>query len=309
MRLAMLSMATAVCLSSSAIGQNRNSSPSVTDIHAENCMVRAINHVDVSARAEGVLTKLIVEEGDAIEKGGSVAIIDDTIAKLTLAHKRAEEKEAVLNAENEVNIKDAVNSEKLATAEAKAYQDLHRDRAIPFWEMEKKRLEAERAKLRITLAEMNKMIAEAQREAKTQEVKLAEYELTRRTVSAPYTGFIEKRKAQLGQWVQPGTPIATIIQMDKLRIEGDIDGLRYPGQIIKGTPVLIKIYTQGDRTEGERAKAIKREGKLGYVSMEVNLNKQYRVWVEIENERVGDDWLIKPGMNASIIIQKTAPLF
>ncbi|GAG83787.1 unnamed protein product, partial [marine sediment metagenome] len=42
----------------------------------------------------------------------------------------------------------------------------------------------------------------------------------------------------------PGDPIATLIQMDKLRVEGDVDALRYPGQIRKGAPVQVKIYTE-----------------------------------------------------------------
>ena len=93
--------------------------------------------------------------------------------------------------------------------------------------MEKKRLEAKRAKLRIELADMQKKIAEAQMIAKRSEGKIAEFELTRRKVTAPATGFIEARIAQLGEWVQPGTPIATLIQMDRLRVEGDVDALTY----------------------------------------------------------------------------------
>ena len=30
------------------------------------------------------------------------------------------------------------------------------------------------------------------------------------------------------------------------------------------------------------------------------------VWVEVENKKVGDDWLIKPGMRAAIVIRPTA---
>jgi multidrug resistance efflux pump len=138
--------------------------------------------------------------------------------------------------------------------------------------------------------------------AKRSEVEIAEFELTRRKVTAPATGFVEARIAQLGEWVQPGSPIATVIQMDRLRIEGDIDALRYPRAVRQGTAVEVSIYSETD-------KAIKVQGKLGFVSMEIDLNNRYRVWVEVENQKVGSDWLIKPGMRAEIVIRKAAELF
>lgn len=306
MRSSLLSLTTILLFAASAGGQQ---TPSLagTEIRAENCFVQYINKSNVAAKAEGTLMELKFEEGATVNAGDVMAVIDDTAAKLTLDFKKAEEKEAVLNAANEVNLDDAINSEKLASSEATAYVQLHRERAIPFWEMEKKRLEAERAKLRIDLADMQKKIAEAQMIAKFSEVKIAEYELTRRQVTAPSTGFIEQRIAQLGEWVQPGTPIATLIQMDKLRVEGDVDALRYPGQIVQGMPVQVLVYSQGP---DNAAKAISFDAKLGFVSMEIDINNRYRVWVELDNDRTANgDWRLKPGMRAEIIIQKSAEIF
>jgi multidrug resistance efflux pump len=283
------------------------SSPTVDEIHAENCFVQYINKVNVAAKAEGTLMELKFEEGATVNEGDTLAVIDDTAAQLALELKQAEEKEAILNAANEVNLQDAVNSEKLAGAEAKSYETLYQERAIPFWEMEKKRLEAERARLRIDLADMQQKIAEAQMIAKFAEVKIAKYELTRRQVTAPSTGFIQDRIAQLGEWVQPGSPIATLIQMDRLRVEGDIDALRYPGQIVQGAACKVLVYSKGIEDPKE---ALQYNGKLGFVSMEIDINKRYRVWVELENQKTANgDWVLKPGMRAEIIIRKTPQLF
>jgi multidrug resistance efflux pump len=271
------------------------------EIRALNCMVQYKNKVNVPAKAEGTLMELRFEEGDTIIKGDVIAIIDDTAAALALELKKAEEKEAILNAANDVNLKDAINSEELATAEAKAYEELRRQGAIPFWEMEKKRLEAERARLRIDLAQMQKKIAEVQMIAKRSEREIADFELTRRKVTAPSTGFVETRIAQLGEWVQPGSPIATVIQMDKLRVEGDVDGL-HSIRVHRGMPVTVLIYSESN-------KSLQINGKLDYVSMEMDLNHRYRVWVEIENTKIDNDWVIKPGMQAEIVIKPAAEVF
>lgn len=269
-------------------------------IRAENCMVQYINKVNVAAKAEGTLMELRFEEGKTVNEEDVLAVIDDTAAALALELKKAEEKEAILNAANEVNLEDAKNSEELASAEAEAYRELRREGAIPYWEMEKKRLEAERARLRIDLAVMQKKIAEVQMIAKRSEREIAEFELTRRQVTAPSTGFIEARIAQLGEWVQPGTPIATLIQMDKLRVEGDIDAL-LPGQILQGTPCEVTIYTQGENAPG-----VVIPGTLGFVSKEIDLNNRHRVWVEIENTKEGNDWRFNPGMRAEIVIRNAS---
>jgi multidrug efflux pump subunit AcrA (membrane-fusion protein) len=108
-------------------------------LEVENCVVQYINKVDVPARAEGTLTELKVDEGVNVAKDEILAIIDDTAAKITVSLKEAEEKEAILNATNEVNLNDAKNSEELAKAEAEAYEELRRERAIPYWELEKKK--------------------------------------------------------------------------------------------------------------------------------------------------------------------------
>ena len=86
----------------------------------ENCVVQYISKVDVPARAEGTLTVLKVDEGLTVEKDQVLAVIDDTAAQINVALKEAEEKEAILNATNEVNLNDAKNSEELARAEAEA---------------------------------------------------------------------------------------------------------------------------------------------------------------------------------------------
>ncbi len=272
------------------------------EIRAENCVVQYINKVDVAATAEGIVTQLKFEEGDAINEGDTMAVIEDTAAKLAVELKKAEEKEAMLTANNDVNLRDAKEAAKVAAAESKSFAKLLDEGAIPFWEAEKKRLEAGRQELRIELAEMEQKVAVVKMIGKRSELAMAEFELTRRTISAPYTGIIEARMGQRGQWVQPGTPMATLIQMDKLRVEGDIDALRYAGQVMKGTPVDVLIYNQADN-------GTKIQSKLGFVSMEIDLNKNYRVWVEIENKKVGEDWLFKPGMRAEIVIRPSGQVF
>ena len=267
-------------------------------IRAENCLVAYIHKVEIPAEAPGRLKSMKVTEGANIKQGDLLAEIDETQSKLQVDAAKTKEEEAILNATNDVNLKDAVSAEKIATAEANAFKDLYEEKAIPFWDMQKKVLESERAKLRITLAEMQMKIAKVQYFGARSELRIAEDEVNRRKIVAPFDGFIETALAELGQWVQPGTPIALLVKMDELKVEGDVDAYRYSGQFMKGTPVQVLIYHRGRNEEPHVV-----ETKISFVSSEIDLNNRSRIGVKIPNTAIGEDWLIKPGMQAEIIIK------
>lgn len=267
-------------------------------IRAENCLVAYFRKVEIPAEALGRLKSIKIDEGDRTKAGDLIAEIDDTQSKLQVDAAKTKEEEKILEAANDVNLKDSVAAEKIAGAEANAYKELYEKKAIPYWEMQKKVLEAARAKLRILLAEMQMKIAKAQYFGSRAELRIAEDEVQRRKIVAPFDGFIESRLAELGQWVQPGSPIALLVKMDELKVEGDVDAYRYSGEFMKGTPVQVLIYHRGR----EKAPHVI-ESKITFVSSEIDLNNRSRIGVKIPNVAIGEDWLIKPGMKAEIIIK------
>jgi multidrug efflux pump subunit AcrA (membrane-fusion protein) len=269
-------------------------------ILVENCMVRYINKTEVPSEAQGKLTELLVEEGMAIKKGDVIAVVDAKQAELGLKLKKSEELVAKIKAQNDINKRDAVATEKIAAAEAETFRELYEKGAAPYWEMRKKQAEADRAKLRIELADLNEDTAMAEYAAAQAGTDLAQHEIEMRTVRAEFDAFVENRFAQLGEWVQPGSPIVELVQMDRVRVEGFIDALNYAGQVRKGAPVVVEIVVGG--TPGEPVTR-RFEGQIGYVSTELDLNKRHRIWVSVPNERVGEDWLLKPGMSATLRIQ------
>ncbi|MEO1615365.1 MAG: HlyD family efflux transporter periplasmic adaptor subunit [Planctomycetota bacterium] len=268
-------------------------------ILVKNCMVGFVNKTKVPAQAQGKLLELNIEEGMTVKKGDVLAVIDAEQAGLALELKKAEELVAKIAAQNDINLRDAVATEEIASAEAKTLEELHERGAAPYWEMRKKQAEAERAKLRIELAQMNEKSAMAEFRVKEFASRLANYEIEMRTVRADFDAFVENRFSQLGEWVQPGTPIVELVQMDKVRVEGFVDAISYAGQVRKGTPVAIEITVGGTLADPVKKQLT---GTIDYVSTEVDLNGRHRIWAEIKNERIGEDWLIKPGMTATMEI-------
>lgn len=265
-------------------------------LSAQNCLVKLINSVRIPAQIDGMLTEIKVEEGNNVEKGQTIAVIDDRQALLMLGLKQAEEMKATLQASNDVNLRDAMASEASARAESKSYEQMLKDRSIPFWEAEKKRLEAERQALRVELAELEEKQNKTAVVAAKREREMAELELSKRQVKAPFAGYVETRIAHLGEWVQAGSPLVELLQMDRLRVEGDILASDTSGMIVPGTPILVVVKLNGKPVHQVNT-------EIGFVSAQVNLRGQRRIWVDIENVRVGNSWLIMPGMEASIVLQ------
>lgn len=266
---------------------------------ADRCSVKFIRNVNIPAEVEGKLIEMNIEEGMDVVAGDVLAVVDDTAAKLTVELKKAQEKEAMLNADNDVNVQDARNTRELADAEAESHKKLYEKQAISYWEMRKKMLEAVRGALKIDLAEMQKKIAQAQYIGKRNEREIAEYEEQRRQVFAPFDGYVENRLAQQGEWVQPGSPIATLVQLDRLRVEGVVDALAFPGRVRAGLPVTVQVFASSNRDA-----PVVVDGKVGFVGSELDLSHRVRIWVDIDNQK--DDsgaWILKPGMDAEIIFQ------
>ncbi len=272
-------------------------------IFVENCMVRFVNKTKVPSETQGKLTELLVEEGMSIKKGDIIATVEAKQAQLAFEAKKAEETVAKLNAQNDINSRDAIATEKIARAEANTYEKLHERGATPYWEMRKKQAEADRALLRIELAELNEESAMAEYIAKQFGTRLAETDVEMRTIRADFDAYVENRFAQLGEWVQPGSPIVELVQMDRVRVEGFIDALNYAGQVRIGAPVQVTVIIGG--TVGNPVTKVY-SGNIEYVSTELDLAKRHRIWVSVPNERRGDSWLIKPGMAATMRIS-TSP--
>ncbi len=263
-----------------------------------NCLVQFINKVDIPAEVDGRISELPIDDGSSLASGETMAVIDDTASRLQLSLAQAKLKEAELNASNDVNLRNARNSRELAVTQYESAKELFSQRAVTRFEMLERKLEADRATLKIELAETQMKQAEAQYLAARAELNLAEFELTRRRVVAPFEGVVENRVAQLGEWVQPGSPIATLVQMDRVRVAGVINVVETEGEIVAGMPVSVQVEVRGPRREPESF-----DGIIGFVSVDLNLNKEARIWVDINNRKnPAGGWVVKPGMGATMQI-------
>jgi len=157
--------------------------------------VRALTDVTVSAETTGRVEKFSKREGDAVRKGEAVCLLDKTTNKI-----RAREAKGRLDF--------AVADLKKAELASIRARDLYSEKVASLENMQNAELDVESKKsnLDLRLAELDQ----------------AEYELERTSIRAPFGGFITKRYADTGAWVEKGDNIFDIVNTRKVEVITEI---------------------------------------------------------------------------------------
>lgn len=164
--------------------------------------IRAQQFVEVHARVEGYLERMLFDEGTYIKKGQTLFQIDPTLYRARV--KRAE---AQLN--------------KAKAQALKAERDLNRIK--PLFELNAaSQLDLDNAIANYEGANADVAVCEA-------DMVQAQMTLDYTTVKSPISGYISERNADIGALVGPGSQslLATIVKSDTVQIDFSMTSLEY----------------------------------------------------------------------------------
>lgn len=146
----------------------------------------------LSAEVSGQVETVNVEVGDLVDVGDTLLQLDREIEAFTLQSLQAETEQA---------------RSQLADAKRR-YQDaerLRKQKSISENELRllETEVEFDAAALKRQLAEQRKQQARVQRH----------------TMKSPFAGVISERATEVGEWIEPGNPVLTLVAIDDLRID------------------------------------------------------------------------------------------
>jgi multidrug resistance efflux pump len=256
------------------------------------CELTIIDEVHVPAEEAGVLISLNAREGDLVEKGALLGQIDDRDALLAADMAQHEYEAAKEQAENQLSVQAAIKSRDVADAENEGAIEANRitPGTVPKFEVRRKKFSADRAAMQIDLARHELTVAGHQAWVKYKQLQRARDMIERRKITSRLNGVVVEVLKHAGDWVNPGDTVMRIVRMDQLRVEGFLNGTEHARHEVVGRPVDIEVQLTGGGVE-------KLEGKISFASPLVESN-EYKVWAEIDNVKVGDQWLLNPGLNA-----------
>ncbi len=164
--------------------------------------IRASQSVEVTARVEGILEKMLFKEGSYVKKGQALFIIDPKLyqAQVDRAQAQLDRAKALLD---------------------KATRDLSRIRPL-YIQKAASQLDLDNAEAAVECGEADVEICK---------VDLLEAQITLgyTRVSAPISGFISERMVDVGALVGPGgrSLLATIVRSDTVMVDFSMTSLEY----------------------------------------------------------------------------------
>jgi multidrug efflux pump subunit AcrA (membrane-fusion protein) len=270
----------------------------------ERCLVSLIEEAKVPAREAGVLVELPLREGDTLAKGDEIARIDDDQPRMEKRRAQAEHDQAVAKAESDVDVRYAVASLEVAKAElAKAVEAARRvPGSVTEVELNRLRLNVEKTQLQIEQANLEQRVSKLAAVSKGVEVEAADNSINRRLIASPLDGVVVQVFPHLGEWMQPGDPLARVVRTDRLRIEAYVDVARWDPEMIRDRPVTAEVVLAGDRHETF-------PGRIVFVSPLVESGGDYRVFAEVDNRQApgSGQWVLRAGQTATLTIHSGQP--
>ena len=149
----------------------------------------------VAAEVPGRVEKLHVKEGDFVEKGTPLVNLGSTDTELRLKGALAGSdaiKARLVLAEKE--LERVGNLKTTNSVAAKQYDEAY----------------------------FNAMSLTSELERNTAEIDRLKYEVARKTVLAPFAGFIIREHTQVGQWIPIGGSVVTLVDLSSILIKADL---------------------------------------------------------------------------------------
>lgn len=181
--------------------------------------LRAFQESDLAANATGRVTRTMVERGSFVAQGAALLQLDTRYSTLAATEAKA-------------NMESARNQKVFADAECQRVQALHDKGAIS-------QQEYDRAATNCRNSAENASAAEARAQQAVQVVGDG-------TVRAPFAGLIAERFVSAGEYVNPASHVAHLVDIDPLRLELSIAATDM-GAVKVGQQVEFEVSAFPDR--------------------------------------------------------------
>ena len=184
-------------------------------------------HGTVAAAIGGPVAEVAVRVGDRVEAGDVLIVLARDLPEARLDQRRADE------ALETARVRTAEAEADLARQELERFEKLKGSTAFPKAAYEDGRQELVRRRSRVREASAARARARVQRE-------MAEIELARTTVRAPYAGVVTARHAAPGGYLKAGDPVAALVDDQRLEVEADVPADRVAG-LVPGLDVTVEL--------------------------------------------------------------------
>jgi HlyD family secretion protein len=279
----------------------------------------------VSFKVQGRIVELPVQEGQYVKQGDLLAKLDDDDYRqqvavdeatvqtreaeldLAVAGSRVQEiqaaKQSLIDAQADLDLKRAEfrRRESLLAEQGVAREDVENARTLM------KRAQATYERVRQTYEQIAEGTRKEEIAVRRANLRLAQEHLQMSRVqlgytrlSAPVSGVVLVRQAELGEVVAPGTPVVTIADVDHLWMRGYVNETDL-GRVRWNQSATLRTDTYPEKTYQGRVSFISSQAEFTPKSVETykeRVTLVYRIKIDLANP----NHELKPGMPAEAVI-------
>ena len=268
------------------------------------CVVRELDEVEIPAKRDGVIEKLVVRRGMRVTARQEIAFLENKDTRLRLKVAKAELTHAIAKSRDTASSEAAEVAVRRARMEKRLLEELGTDAVY----LEKFRMQNNLERSLAELKSSNNVLQQSilQVDVKRGEADVLQNALAETVVSSPVNGIVLELKKHQGEWAKQGEPILTVTRMDRLLAEGFLDSETVSVNTIIGASATLTFKIGGGETFVLEGLVVK------LAAPKLELDGKFPIWVEFENQMIRNEngaegWLIRPGMRASMSITVDRP--
>jgi membrane fusion protein (multidrug efflux system) len=270
--------------------------------------------IPILPKVGGFVTEVRVDENRPVKAGDTLVVLDDRDYRARLAQADADLAVALAGVSNRARVGQAEAQVEQAQANAlKAHADLDRMRPLALQDIvSKQQLDAAEAAASaadaaLAAAQAGLLAADARVGAARAARDQAALNLSYTRLTAPFFGVVSKKTVELGQLVQPGQPLMSVVPLDDVWItanlkETEIENVK-PGEPVDFTvDAYPRLHFRGhveslSPATGARFSLLPPDNATGNFTKVVQ-----RVPVRIRSDKVDPAHPLRPGMSVVVTI-------
>jgi len=271
--------------------------------------------VPILPKVGGFVTEVRIDENQNVKAGDTLVVLDDRDYKVRLAQAEADLAVALAGVSNRARVGQAEALVEQAQANAlKAHADLERVRPLALQEIvSKQQLDAVEATARaadaaLAAAQAALLAADARVGAARAARDQAALNLSYTRVIAPSSGVVSKKTVELGQLVQAGQPLMSVVPLEDVWVTANLKETEV-ADVQPGEPVDFTVDAYPGRhftghvqslspATGARFSLLPPDNATGNFTKVVQ-----RVPVRVRPDKVDPAHPLRPGLSVVVTIQ------
>jgi RND family efflux transporter MFP subunit len=136
------------------------------------------------------------------------------------------------------------------------------------------------------------------------ELEIARQQLADCAIYSPFAGVVQEKRASVGEYLAPGTPVVNVVRMDPLRLRAEVPE-REARNVVSGQPVRLTVEGDSNVYTGRIVRlspTISAQNRILIVEAEVRNNGSLRPGSFARADIVADDKTVAAAVPTNAIV-------